>query len=95
MGFRDIFILAILFKLLVARVEDLDGKEGENRCLTPGGLAGRCEDLSVCPSLLLDLSSLRDSLCFKRLFIPGVCCPLDSDSSPSYTTQRPSYLQQR
>lgn len=78
-----------------AKIEDLDGKDGENRCITPTGAAGRCEDLSVCPSLLLDLSGLRDSLCFKRLFIPGVCCPLDTDSIPSYTTQRPAFLTPR
>lgn len=78
-----------------AQIEDLDGKEGENRCITPNGLAGRCEDLSVCPALLLDLSGLRDSLCFKRLFIPGVCCPIETETSTLLTTQRPTFLTQR
>lgn len=77
-----------------AKYDDIDGKEGENRCTTPNGQPGRCEDLSMCPGLLLDLSGLRDSLCFKRLFIPGVCCPLDSETTV-LTTQRPTFLTQR
>lgn len=77
-----------------AKYDDIDGKEGENRCTTPSGQPGRCEDLSMCPGLLLDLSGLRDSLCFKRLFIPGVCCPLDSETT-LLTTQRPTFLTQR
>lgn len=72
-----------------AQIDDIDGKEGENRCITPFGGPGRCEDLSVCPSLLLNLSGLRDSLCFKRLFIPGVCCPIEEDEEPGhFTTKR-------
>lgn len=55
----------------------IEGKDGENRCTTPSGKIGRCEDLSNCPGLLLDLTHLRESLCFKSLFIPGVCCPLN------------------
>lgn len=51
-----------------ANIDDIDGKEGENRCVTPFGTPGRCEDLSVCPGLLLNLTKLRESLCFKRLF---------------------------
>ncbi|XP_022216043.2 uncharacterized protein LOC111070051, partial [Drosophila obscura] len=73
------------------------GKDVENYCKTPSGRAGRCEDLSSCPALLLNLSSLRESLCFKSLFVPGVCCPLSSVStSESFalqsTTQRPLKL---
>lgn len=78
-----------------AQIDDIDGKEGENRCITPNGLAGRCEDLSVCPGLLLDLAGLRDSLCFKRLFIPGVCCPTDNEGTTHLTTQRPIILTPR
>jgi hypothetical protein len=44
-------------------------------CTTPGGNSGKCLDISGCPSLLLDLQKLRKSLCFKALFVPGVCCP--------------------
>ncbi|KAG4072082.1 hypothetical protein HA402_015581 [Bradysia odoriphaga] len=73
-----------------AQPEDVEGKEGENRCTTPQGRPGRCEDLSVCPELLLNLGDLRDSLCFKRLFIPGVCCP--TQESTILTTQRPTVL---
>ncbi|KFB41396.1 AGAP001433-PA-like protein [Anopheles sinensis] len=63
-------------------------KDAENRCRTPDGRPGRCEDLSTCPGLLLDLSHLRESLCFKSLFVPGVCCPISS-SSTQLTTPRP------
>ncbi|XP_043249975.1 proclotting enzyme [Colletes gigas] len=45
-------------------------------CTTADGTPGKCQDLSNCPQLLLDLTKLRQSLCFKSLFVPGVCCPL-------------------
>lgn len=48
---------------------------GSRSCTTPDGLSGVCDDLSDCPQLLLNLSNLRNSLCFKSLFVPGVCCP--------------------
>ncbi|EAT45740.2 AAEL002997-PA [Aedes aegypti] len=63
-------------------------KDSENSCTTPDGRPGRCEDLSTCPGLLLDLTHLRESLCFKRLFVPGVCCP--APASTLLTTQRPT-----
>jgi hypothetical protein len=44
-------------------------------CTTPDGRTGTCDDLSNCPQLLLDLGNLRQSICFKSLFVPGVCCP--------------------
>uniref|UniRef100_A0A1A9WPT7 Peptidase S1 domain-containing protein n=1 Tax=Glossina brevipalpis TaxID=37001 RepID=A0A1A9WPT7_9MUSC len=66
-------------------------KDVENRCRTPSGRPGRCEDLSSCPALLLNLSSLRESLCFKSLFVPGVCCPIP-ETSTILTTQRPLKL---
>ena len=28
-----------------------------------------------CPLLLVNLNVLRGSICFKSLFVPGVCCP--------------------
>ncbi|XP_060821214.1 clotting factor B-like isoform X2 [Bombus pascuorum] len=43
-------------------------------CTTADGYPGKCQDLSNCPQLLLDLTKLRQSLCFKSLFVPGVCC---------------------
>ncbi|XP_031336045.1 proclotting enzyme-like isoform X1 [Photinus pyralis] len=52
--------------------------ESENyprTCTTPDGTNGYCDDLSDCPQLLLNLSNLRQSLCFKSIFVPGVCCP--------------------
>ncbi|KAL1403396.1 hypothetical protein pipiens_005695 [Culex pipiens pipiens] len=63
-------------------------KDAENRCTTPDGRPGRCEDLSTCPGLLLDLTHLRESLCFKSLFVPGVCCP--TPASTVLTTQKPT-----
>lgn len=80
----------MFMKQISAQPEDVEGKEGENRCTTPQGRPGRCEDLSVCPELLLNLGDLRDSLCFKRLFIPGVCCPTEDNTI--LTTQRPTIL---
>ncbi|XP_066601678.1 venom protease-like [Prorops nasuta] len=69
-------------------------------CLTAEGKKGKCQDLSSCPQLLLDLTKLRQSLCFKSLFVPGVCCPINktehgSDSvtgeaSITETTNRPN-----
>ncbi|XP_050545966.1 proclotting enzyme-like isoform X2 [Daktulosphaira vitifoliae] len=51
----------------------------DNRpCTTPDGSQGNCEDLSNCPQLLLNLGQLRQSICFKNLFVPGVCCPRKS-----------------
>ncbi|XP_067613303.1 uncharacterized protein [Eurosta solidaginis] len=76
---------------LPATTEDVIGKDAENYCKTPNGRPGRCEDLSSCPALLLNLSSLCESLCFKSLFVPGVCCPLP-ESSTVLTTQRPLKL---
>ncbi|KAJ9594608.1 hypothetical protein L9F63_027410 [Diploptera punctata] len=54
--------------------DKLDDEEGRP-CTTPDGSTGVCDDLSNCPQLLLDLSNLRQSICFKSLFVPGVCCP--------------------
>ncbi|XP_055689168.1 proclotting enzyme isoform X1 [Lutzomyia longipalpis] len=65
----------------------VQSKDSEHRCRTPDGSPGKCQDLSSCPSLLLDLGHLRDSLCFKSLFVPGVCCP--TRESTVLTTQRP------
>ncbi|CAH1723800.1 unnamed protein product [Chironomus riparius] len=76
------------------KIVDYQGKEGENRCFTPDGRPGKCDDLSNCPGLLLDLTHLRESLCFKSLFVPGVCCPA-SEHSTTVTTQRPLKLTTR
>lgn len=48
-----------------------------------------CDDLSDCPQLLLDLTNLRQSLCFKSLFVPGVCCPKLSNAG-SITSTAPT-----
>ena len=44
-------------------------------CTTSKGGVGRCMDIQSCPILLVDLNVLRSSICFKSLFVPGVCCP--------------------
>lgn len=47
-------------------------------CTTPTKENGLCKDLADCPDLILDLTNLRRSVCFKSLFVPGVCCPKSS-----------------
>lgn len=66
-------------------VIDLPGSETSERtdapprsCTTPAGGEGLCQDLSDCPDMILDLTNLRKSVCFKSLFVPGVCCPVES-----------------
>ncbi|XP_049885606.1 proclotting enzyme-like [Pectinophora gossypiella] len=74
--------------------------EDAKACTTPEGEEGICEDLSNCPQLLLNLVNLRESLCFKDLFVPGVCCPKNAIvlSTPAEekpvitTTTKPTYL---
>ncbi|CAG5056873.1 unnamed protein product [Parnassius apollo] len=79
---------------------DLSYENDPKSCTTPEGEDGICEDLSNCPQLLLNLINLRESLCFKDLFVPGVCCPRDAviPSTPATetpvitTTLKPTYL---
>jgi serine protease 56 len=81
--------------ILATRIVDYQqSKESENRCRTPDGRPGKCDDLSNCPGLLLDLTHLRESLCFKSLFVPGVCCPFteSQNQASQQTTQRPLKL---
>ncbi|CAH1390540.1 unnamed protein product [Nezara viridula] len=67
-------------------------------CTTPEGKPGTCQDLSNCPQLLLNLGGLRQSICFKSLFVPGVCCPNSGSSGSasiqpiSTTTRKPIYI---
>ncbi|XP_047477044.1 proclotting enzyme-like [Penaeus chinensis] len=73
---------------------DIERDDSSRSCTTPVGEAGLCKDLSDCPNLILDLTNLRKSVCFKSLFVPGVCCPirdldLNSVQSPSSVTSRP------
>lgn len=66
-------------------VRDKDsGSSSSSSCTTSDGGNGKCQDLSNCPQLLLDLTKLRQSLCFKSLFVPGVCCPIDKPESTTY-----------
>lgn len=60
-------------------------------CTTPDGLTGTCDDLSSCPQLLLDLGNLRQSICFKSLFVPGVCCP-NRDGPSTFVTPIPDVV---
>jgi hypothetical protein len=64
-----------LVTLQPAKVTLVDNASTTRPCTTPDGLTGMCDDLSSCPQLLLDLGNLRQSICFKSLFVPGVCCP--------------------
>lgn len=67
-------------------VEELANRREESSlsaCTTAEGGIGKCQDLSNCPQLLLDFNKLRLSWCFKRLIVPGVCCPVDKISNPS------------
>ncbi|XP_012147372.1 clotting factor B isoform X2 [Megachile rotundata] len=67
------------------RERDPSASATSTSCTTADGAPGKCQDLSNCPQLLLDLTKLRQSLCFKSLFVPGVCCPLTDkpDDGPS------------
>lgn len=55
-----------------------DKESALSSCTTAEGGPGKCQDLSNCPQLLLDLTKLRQALCFKSLLVPGVCCPVDA-----------------
>lgn len=57
-----------------------DSAAASRPCTTPDGRTGTCDDLSSCPQLLFDLGNLRQSICFKSLFVPGVCCPRNGAS---------------
>lgn len=48
-----------------------------NHCLTPYGTPGECSDIRKCFYLILDLTILRQSVCFRNSIIPGVCCPIE------------------
>lgn len=76
--------LAPLVRVLPIGSEGSSGAGGTRGCTTPGGGTGHCEDLSNCPQLLLDLGNLRQSICFKSLFVPGVCCPHKTGASSTY-----------
>ncbi|KAJ8950375.1 hypothetical protein NQ314_007914, partial [Rhamnusium bicolor] len=68
------------------KIDDGEDSDNSRSCTTPEGLEGYCDDLSDCPQLLLNLGNLRQSLCFKSLFVPGVCCPRSTNSISTTTT---------
>lgn len=89
----EYFKILLLNIFLASKGIDYEAKDGENFCRTPDGKRGTCDDLRNCPGLLLDLTHLRESLCFKSLFVPGVCCPITENTL--LTTQRPLILTTR
>ncbi|KAJ0172050.1 hypothetical protein K1T71_012023 [Dendrolimus kikuchii] len=82
----------------ITKIATADDRQDARVCTTPEGEEGICEDLRNCPQLLLNLVSLRESICFKELFVPGVCCPKDSvvpsilETPVVMTTTKPTYL---
>ncbi|XP_075984801.1 proclotting enzyme-like [Anticarsia gemmatalis] len=81
----------------ITKIATAEAEDDAKTCTTPEGEDGICEDLSNCPQLLLNLVNLRESLCFKDLFVPGVCCPKDailpaSEKPVVATTSKPTYL---
>lgn len=52
------------------------GHASSNFCRTPDNQPGQCSDVRNCIWLVFDLNKFRQSVCFKNLFIPGVCCPI-------------------
>ncbi|GLG98017.1 Proclotting enzyme, partial [Gryllus bimaculatus] len=94
---RRLPLLLVALVLLLAEVTPADARRkrqagaggasvSARACTTPRGEPGECDDLSYCPQLLLDLPTLRQSICFKSLFVPGVCCPVGGDGRPTSTT---------
>lgn len=73
--------------------EVVDREKGPSSCTTAEGGPGRCQDLSNCPHLLLDLTKLRQSLCFKSLFVPGVCCPVEKIEVTEVSVTSPPVIQ--
>ncbi|CAG0891231.1 unnamed protein product [Cyprideis torosa] len=63
-------------------------------CRTSDGGQGKCLELQNCPALIVNFRQIRRSICFRRLFLPGVCCPSSEHrlSNPSTTTFRPQAL---
>ncbi|XP_012545524.2 proclotting enzyme isoform X1 [Bombyx mori] len=84
----------------ITKITTAEDKNDPKFCTTPEGEEGICEDLSNCPQLLLNLINLRESLCFKDLFVPGVCCPKDSivpsttllEKPVQTSSSKPTYL---
>ncbi|KOB74921.1 putative trypsin-like serine protease, partial [Operophtera brumata] len=83
----------------ITKIATANDRNDVKFCTTPEGQEGICEDLSNCPQLLLNLVNLRESLCFKDLFVPGVCCPKDAivttpvpERPVVATTSKPTYL---
>ncbi|GFT83453.1 proclotting enzyme [Nephila pilipes] len=58
-----------------------------NHCRTPDGLPGECGDLSRCIYLIFDMVRLRRSVCFRNLFMVGICCPGTTSTSTTEAIQ--------
>ena len=62
-------------RIVVEFPDRKDEEKDPKYCSTPSGEDGKCQDLSHCPQLLLNLENLRKSICFQSIFVPGLCCP--------------------
>ena len=50
-------------------------QDASRPCRTPDSGEGLCVEVQDCPYLLANFRQIRRSICFRRLFLPGVCCP--------------------
>ncbi|XP_055930063.1 proclotting enzyme-like [Argiope bruennichi] len=66
-----------------------------NHCRTPDGLPGECGELSRCIYLIFDMVRLRRSVCFRNLFMVGICCPgTTSSATTEISTPNATLLQE-
>ncbi|KAG8201310.1 hypothetical protein JTE90_016791 [Oedothorax gibbosus] len=63
------------------------GLSAINYCKTPDGQVGECGEISRCLYLLFDMVRLRRSVCFRNLFMVGICCPQTSTTTTTTTTE--------